>query len=119
MPAHPTRRGLLALVTLFVFVFMAVQPVLARNTYEIHDGTEGDPGDGVLKPVKPSVGLPRQPVTLLASEHSGWFLPLFVMPANGPMVPVWFIAPSPASSADAGGSPAVIRPRDRRWHHAR
>lgn len=51
-------RHALALQVLLTFVFfvgtLAPGVATAKNPYEMHQATEGDPGDGVLEPVAPA-----------------------------------------------------------------
>jgi hypothetical protein len=62
LKAHSRPRGLLApLYALFVFLLIALAllvlpapEALAKNVYEMQDSSEGDPGDGVLRP-KPEI----------------------------------------------------------------
>jgi len=47
----PLRRVAACLIFLSFIVGMVVpSAAIARNTYQLSDGTEGDPGDGVLNP---------------------------------------------------------------------
>jgi hypothetical protein len=54
LKAHSRRRGLFVTLSAF-FLFaalLAADAALAKNPYDMHDSsTEGDPGDGVLRPV--------------------------------------------------------------------
>ena len=121
MPSHPTRRGLLALVILVVFAVLA-GPVFAKNTYEIKDPLEGDPGDGVLSPIKPAFRDPLAGETAIctATDADGatWRLPVFVLPAGPGGLPTVFAAPGDVWRFFRW-SHAPFGPDGGRWHHAR
>lgn len=58
LPAHSRPRGLFgsfffaSLLAIFLCGILAAAPAaMAKNTYELNDSSEGDPGDGVLRPV--------------------------------------------------------------------
>lgn len=57
--AHTRPRGLIAsLLALAILAILLPAPgATARNLYEMTDSSEGDPGDGVLRPV-PAIDLP-------------------------------------------------------------
>ena len=118
MPSQPTRWGLLALLTLFLVTCLTAQPTLARNTYELNDATEGDPGDGVLKPLAPTSGAARQPEVIRYYDtgvpRTPWGSPIFVLPINLSGVPVLLMLP-----ADGWTSGLDWARSGGRWPHAR
>lgn len=121
MPAHPTRRGLLALLTLLLLFTAVTAPAFARNRYEMTDDLEGDPGDGVLKPAKPALLLPQTVVVADGTTGRGaWCLPVFVLPSGLPGLPAVFMLPVPFRD---GGAAWWLRSQDLpsagRWHDAR
>ena len=102
MKAHSRPRGLLLvfLSLLFVFALLAPADATARNSYDYTDSSEGDPGDGVLRPT-PDIIIPEPlpvPRTFgiiftadgLFSIHSGQ--PNLTLPLlfYGPMAPASF-----------------------------
>ena len=118
MPSHSKRWGLLALFIVFCLTCLTPQPVLARNTYDLNDGSEGDPGDGVLKPMKPSIGSVRLPEVVryydAGTDRTRWVVPVFVLPADLSAVPVLMMIPMDAWMSDGRWAPSA-----RGWHHAR
>lgn len=122
MPAHPTRRGLLALLSLLFLVTAVTTPAFARNRYELYDDSEGDPGDGVLKPAKPyTLVLPQTAVVADGTDGRGtWRLPVLLLPSGLPGLPTVFVLPGAAWRDHAAW---WLRPEDRpaggRWHDAR
>ncbi|MBE0567314.1 MAG: hypothetical protein IH621_15250 [Krumholzibacteria bacterium] len=122
MPAHPTRRGLLALLTLLLLITAVTAPAFARNRYEIRDDLEGDPGDGVLKPAKPvDLVLPQTVIVVEGTTgRSGWCLPFFLLPSGLPGLPAVFVLPVPVRDGGAAWwLPSQDRPSAGRWHDAR
>ncbi len=118
MPSHQTRWGLLALLTLFLVTCLTAQPTLARNPYELNDGSEGDPGDGVLKPLTPTIGSVRLPEVIryydTDAQRTPWGTPVFVLPINLSGVPVLLMLP-----VDAWTSGVDWVRSGGRWPHAR
>ena len=118
MPSHPKRWGLLALTIVFFATFLTALPVLAKNTYELHDGTEGDPGDGVLKPMKPATATVREPEVVryydARTDRTFWGLPVLVLPSGLSGVPMLLLLPMDAVTSAADGSWSGGR-----WPHAR
>ena len=57
LPAHSRHRGLSGsfrfafILAIFACGFLAAAPAQAKNIYDYVDSSEGDPGDGVLRPV--------------------------------------------------------------------
>lgn len=68
---NPLRRLLVLLFLLSLLCgFPLTSDSLARNIYIPHDGSEGDPGDGVLNPnpeVQPDPAPIREPLPLIVS----------------------------------------------------
>jgi len=107
-----------------MFLFAAVTPpAFAKNTYELTDGFEGDPGDGVLNPAKQPSSLVMPQYTTIGGTTDGgslWRLPVFVLPAGLSGLPLVFTLPAdlwrqPMAHRAAPGT----QPSGGRWHHAR
>lgn len=118
MPSHPKRWGLLALLFVFLVTILTALPALAKNPYEMTDGSEGDPGDGVLKPSNPAIVSVRLPVVIrcydATTDRTLWGLPVFVLPTGVSGVPMLLMLPMDAWTTAASGSWSGGR-----WPHAR
>lgn len=118
MPSHPKRWGLLALVIVFFVTCLAALPVMANNPYEMHDANEGDPGDGVLKPLQPSTATVHLPEVIpyydAGTDRTIWDLPVFVLRTSVSGVPMLLMLPVDAWTNDADWSWSGGR-----WLHAR
>ena len=92
--------GLSTFCLLFLILSLLVPAnVSAKNPYEVHRLTEGDPGDGVLEPVAPPMEEPDHASSLILptfSLLSGELFPVFrfpivVFPGHGAIGPVYLI----------------------------
>jgi len=62
MRVHSSRLARFVLLALAITISISTVPAVARSPYRISDATEGDPGDGVLKPASANgVALPVAP----------------------------------------------------------
>jgi hypothetical protein len=50
MPAHTSRRARLVLLAFALLTFLTAGAAAAKTPFTINKVTEGDPGDGVLRP---------------------------------------------------------------------
>lgn len=122
MPSHPTRWGLIALVSLLVFTFAAPAAHARISKVELYEEYEGDPGDGVLDPSAIASGWSPSPVYDVVSSGSATvrdipllpIAPVLMLPGGSP-VPVLFFV-----TDDASGSVlrSALVPAGR-WHDAR
>jgi hypothetical protein len=84
--------ALLVFATLFGLLH-APDQALARNPYNYQINTEGDPGDGVLKPRENPAD--PEPKPELTPEFEYLSLPLWIGPSSVPVIHLW---PGPGSS---------------------
>lgn len=124
MKAHSRPRGLFALlISLLVLasLFLATASS-AKNPYDFTDSSEGDPGDGVLRP-RPEI-LDPGPVptpksfgvffTLggLSIQHRDQVFLILPLPFYGPTSPAHY-----SSAVWGGNQHSILRP-ERGWHNA-
>lgn len=97
--------GFLCILFLLHSIFLPAM-AQAKNPYEVHRATEGDPGDGVLEPVAPTVGETEDEASLpLSSSFPSWGFesetrfPLIIFIGSDPTpVILWMPIPGPARS---------------------
>lgn len=124
MPSHPTRWGLVALVSLLLITFAAPTAFARISKVELYEEYEGDPGDGVLDPSAIASGWSPSPVYDVVSAGSAttsaWtvpvlpFAPMLMLP-GGASVPVLLFLNDDASGAVMR---SALVPAGR-WHDAR
>ena len=109
----PSPRWALVFLLLVAVFFISAPDAQARNTYDYTDNVEGDPGDGVLRPV---------PQVEPSPIPKGHYLPVYTLTlidmGNNQYLPIF-------QFSDFSGTPVIFGPMhlqrispDGRWHRA-
>lgn len=123
-PASPTLSRFLGLTApllalAVLALLLPVSPAAARNPYEYVDSSEGDPGDGVLRPV-PTIDLP---LPTPKPAPAAFTILCFTLDPGGDYLfdqPVVVLLPAGLVSRGmpAGSGPFLMMAAEGRWHDA-
>ena len=124
---HILRFGIGAALALSLFCAeFPGSSALAANIYKLRDGSEGDPGDGVLSPRATGNDKDLSAVSLdenvIPGDHGYLLVPVFtnwVSPGTATLRFLLIPRPGPGAGGVTGDSPWSSTFSGRWWNHAR